>query len=214
MGLLKLEAEQKVQILLGVFIGAIVTANLMGTKIADFGLFAASVGIFMYPITFLVTDIVAEVHGKGRLKGFIVAGFLVNVMLFLMIMLSVWLPPASRYASNEAFLEVFNPSLRIVAASLVAFLIAQIHDIMSFEFMKKKTRGRFLWLRNNASTIVSQFLDTTIFMFIAFYMVTPKYTADFIFMLIIPYWLVKVGVALLDTPFVYLGVWWLKGKRE
>jgi uncharacterized integral membrane protein (TIGR00697 family) len=214
MGLLKLEAEQKVQILLGVFIGAIVTANLMGTKIADFGLFAASVGIFMYPITFLVTDIVADVYGKKKVKGFIVAGFLVNVMLFLMIMLSVWLPPASRYASNEAFLEVFNPSLRIVAASLVAFLIAQIHDVMSFEFMKKKTGGRFLWLRNNASTIVSQFIDTTIFMFIAFYMVAPKFTADFIFMLIIPYWLVKVLVALLDTPFVYLGVWWLKGKRQ
>ncbi len=197
--------------LLGLFVGAIVAANLMGTKIADFGLFVSSVGIFMYPITFLVTDIVAEVHGRKRVKGFIISGFFVNVMIFLMVILSVALPPASRYASNDAFAEVFNPSMRIIAASLIAFLISQSHDIVSFDYIRKKTKGRFLWLRNNASTIVSQFIDTAIFMFIAFYMVTPQYTADFIFALILPYWLLKVLVALFDTPFVYLGVRWLRG---
>ncbi|MCK4531466.1 MAG: VUT family protein, partial [Candidatus Aenigmarchaeota archaeon] len=61
--------------------------------------------------------------------------------------------------------------------------------------------------------VVSQFIDTTVFMFIAFYMATPTYTVDFIFALIIPYYLLKIFVAVCDTPFVYLGVWWLKGEK-
>jgi uncharacterized integral membrane protein (TIGR00697 family) len=210
---MEIDREQKTQILLGIFIAAIVLANLLGTKIADFGLFVASVGIFMYPVTFLVTDIVADVFGRKKVTGFIIAGIIANIMLFLMVLFSIWLPPAGRYTSNEAFLEVFNPSLRIIAASLIAFAIAQVHDVFAFEFWKSKTRGRFLWFRNNASTIVSQFIDSTIFMFIAFYMAAPQYTADFIFALIIPYWLLKVFVAFVDTPFVYLGVRWLGGKK-
>ena len=208
-----LTQEQKLQILLGLFVGAIVAANLLGTKIANLWIAVASVGIFMYPITFLVTDVVEDVYGKEKVKGFVIAGLLATVLVMLLTVLSVMLPPASRYASNEAFLEVFSPSIRIMIASLVAFLLAQYHDIWAFNFWKRKTRGRFLWLRNNLSTIVSQFIDTTVFMFIAFYMATPVYTVDFIFALIIPYYLLKVFVAICDTPFVYLGVWWLKGER-
>jgi len=195
-----MDREEKTQVLLGIFVAAVVLANLLGTKIANFGVFVASVGIFMYPITFLATDIVAEVFGRKKVMTFVVAGLIANVMLFLMVALSIRLPPATRYASNEAFLEVFNPSLRIIGASIIAFLIAQIHDVVAFEYWKKITRGRFLWLRNNASTIVSQFLDSTIFMFLAFYLATPQYTVEFIFALIIPYWLLKVVIAHYKMP--------------
>ena len=208
-----LTQEHKLQILLGLFVGAIVAANLLGTKIANLWVAVASVGIFMYPITFLVTDVVEDVFGKEKVRGFVIAGFLAIILVMLLTVLSVLLPPASRYASNEAFLEVFSPSIRIMIASLIAFLLAQYHDIWAFNFWKKKTGGRFLWLRNNLSTVVSQFIDTTVFMFIAFYMATPKYTVDFIFALIIPYYLLKIFVSVCDTPFVYLGVWWLKGER-
>jgi len=208
-----MDRDEKTQVLLGVFVAAVVIANLLGTKIANFGVFVASVGIFMYPITFLATDIVAEVFGRKKVTTFIVAGLIANIMLFLMVALSIRLPPATRYPSNEAFLEIFNPSLRIIRASIIAFLIAQIHDVVAFEYWKKVTGGRFLWLRNNASTIVSQFLDTTIFMFLAFYLATPQYTVEFIFALIIPYWLLKVVISIADTPFLYLGVRWLGGKE-
>lgn len=208
-----LTQEQKVQVLLGIFIAAIVSANLLGTKIANLWIFVASVGIFMYPITFLVTDIVEDVYGKEKVKGFVNAGFVSLVLVMIFTILSVLLPPASRYPFNEAFLAVFSPSIRIMIASLVAFLLAQYHDIWAFNFWKRQTKGRFLWLRNNMSTIVSQFIDTTVFMFIAFYMATPKYTVDFVIALIIPYYLLKVLAAVCDTPFVYLGVWWLKGEK-
>jgi len=96
---------------------------------------------------------------------------------------------------------------------LVAFTLSQTHDIWAFNFWKQKTKGRFLWLRNNLSTIVSQFIDSTIFMFIAFYAITPKFTVGFIFSLIIPYWLFKIAFAILDTPLVYAGVKWLREKE-
>jgi len=207
---MKLTQEQKVQMLLGLFVAAIVSANLLGTKIVNLWIVSASVGIFMYPITFLVTDVVEDVFGKEKVKGFVIAGFLSIMLVMLLTVLSVNLPPAGRYSFNKEFVTVFNPSIRIMIASLVAFLLAQYHDIWAFSFWKRKTKGRFLWLRNNASTMVSQLIDTTIFMFIAFYMVTPKFTADFIIALIIPYYLLKILVAAFDTPLVYLGVRWLK----
>ena len=202
--------EDKTHILLGVFVTGVVLANLLGAKIVDFGFFVASVGIFMYPVTFLATDIVAEVYGRKKAMTFVMVGLMANVIMFLMVAAAVVLPPAPRYPSNEAFLEVFNPSLRIIAASITAFFIGQLHDVRAFEFWKAKTRGRYLWLRNNASTIVSQFIDSTIFMFLAFYKMTPEYTVAFVFALIIPWWLLKVTIALADTPLVYLGVRWLR----
>ncbi len=206
----KLSMEEKTSLLLGLFVAAIICGNLLGTKIFSFWVISASVGIFMYPLTFLITDMIEEVHGRKKTKQFVMAGFFSLVLVTLFTLLSIALPPASRYDLNPEYLKVFAPSLRIMAGSIVGFLISQYHDIIAFDFWKKKTKGRFLWFRNNASTIVSQFLDTTIFMFIAFYMVTPKFTVDFVFALIIPYWILKVAVALFDTPVCYLGVRWLR----
>ncbi|MBN2042237.1 MAG: queuosine precursor transporter [Candidatus Aenigmarchaeota archaeon] len=210
---LKFTKEEKTSILLGIFVAAIVSGNLLGTKIFSFWVISASVGIFMYPLTFLITDIIEEVYGREKTKQFIVAGFFSLLLIIFFTLISIYLPPASRYELDSEYFKVFAPSLRIIIASIIGFLISQYHDIMAFEFWKNKTRGRFLWLRNNASTIVSQFLDTTIFMFIAFYMVTPQFTVDFVFALIMPYWILKVFVALCDTPLCYLGVRWLKNSK-
>jgi len=157
---------------------------------------------------------IEEVYGRAKTKQFIIAGFFSLLLVTVFTLLSIYLPPASRYELNTEYVQIFAPSLRIVIASIIAFLISQYHDIMAFEFWKKKTNGRFLWLRNNASTIISQLLDTTIFMFIAFYMVTPKFTVEFVIALIIPYWILKVIVALCDTPICYLGVKWLRNSKK
>lgn len=207
---MKLKREDKVHVLLGLFIAALVTANLLGTKITTLVGVSVSVGIFAYPITFLVTDIVEEVEGKRKTRNFIYAGFAALVLVLILTSLSVILPAASRYDYNEEYKIVFASSLRIIVASLIAFLISQFHDLWAFNLLKKKTKGRFLWLRNNLSTIVSQFIDTMLFMFIAFYHMTPKFTAGFVLSLAIPYWLLKILMAVIDTPFVYLGAWWLR----
>ncbi|MFH1424739.1 MAG: queuosine precursor transporter [archaeon] len=202
--------EQKTTILSALFIGALVAANLMGTKIADFGIFIASTGILAFPITFLVTDIIEEVHGRERAQSLVNAGIISLVFVLIITAIAVYLPSAARDFFPAEYTKVFSASLRIFIASIIAFGISQTHDVWAFNFWKKKTNGKYLWLRNNASTLVSQLIDTTIFMFIAFYGVTPYAGVAFITALIIPYWIVKVLFAALDTPFCYLGVKWLK----
>ncbi|MBN2067485.1 MAG: queuosine precursor transporter [Candidatus Diapherotrites archaeon] len=210
-----MQLEKKTNFLLALFVGCLVTANLIGLKVAYFGLFEASVGILVFPILFLITDIVEEVHGKERAKEFVYAGLGVLVIVLAATGLAVLLPAAERsFVSDEEYAKIFGTTLRIFAASIVGFFISQMHDVWAFNFWKGKTHGKYLWLRNNASTIVSQFIDTTIFMFIAFYAISPKFTVEYVFALIIPYWLVKVLFAVFDTPFCYLGVKWLRGNEK
>jgi len=210
----QISVERKTDFLLGLFVACLVAANLIGLKVASFVFFEASVGILAFPILFLITDIVAEVHGKQRAKEFVYVGLATLVVVLFMTALAVLLPAAERsFVSDAEYAKIFGTTLRIFAASIIGFFFSQMHDVWAFEFWKKKTKGKFLWFRNNASTIVSQFLDTTLFMFIAFYGLSPKFTVSYVFALIIPYWLIKVLFAVFDTPFCYLGVKWLRGKK-
>ena len=221
---MKWDLEFKTKLLLGLFVASLIAANLIGGKITQFWFIQVSVGIFAYPITFLITDAVEEVHGKEKTKTFIWVGFICMLFVLLITALAVKLPFASRsYVQADQYNPVFGMSLRFFIASITAFLISQLHDVWAFNFWKQKTHGKFLWLRNNASTIVSQLIDSVLFMFIALYYVpwlpqilntSPKFNVAYLFTLIIPYYLLKVVVALADTPFVYAMVWWLRGSKQ
>jgi uncharacterized integral membrane protein (TIGR00697 family) len=204
----------RLQILFGLFIALLVGMNLLGGKIVSLFGVPVSVSIFMVPLTFLITDIVAEVYGKFTVKYFITSGIISLVAVFLFTSLFVYLEPHARYGFNEEYETIFGSSLRMIIASIAAFLLSQTHDIIAFEWWKKKTKGKALWLRNNLSTVVSQLIDTFVFMMIAFYQITPKFTFSFIISLAIPYYLFKVLFAAIDTPFVYLGVKWLKAEKD
>jgi queuosine precursor transporter len=209
---MELTLEDKTNILLGLFVSLIISANLLGNKITTFMGISFAVGIFIYPFTFVITDVIEEVLGVKKVKVFVITGLIALIMVLLYTLLAIYLPPAARFDYNSEYARVFGMSARIIGASIIAFIISQTHDMFAFNFWKKKTHGKYLWLRNNLSTIVSQFIDTTMFMFLAFYQMTPKFTAIFVFSLIIPYWLLKVLIAVIDTPLCYVGVKWLKGK--
>jgi len=211
---MKLNIEMKTNILLGIFVGSLISANLIGLKIANFGIFQASVGILLFPILFLVTDIIEEVHGRKKAREFVYIGFITLILVLIVTVIAVILPFAERSLVKDEYTTIFSTTIRIFIASITAFLVAQLHDVWAFNFWKQKTKGKYLWLRNNLSTIVSQFLDTTLFMFIAFYNISPQFNIEYIFALIIPYWLVKVLFALFDTPFCYLGVRWLSSSKK
>ncbi|MFH1505370.1 MAG: queuosine precursor transporter [archaeon] len=202
--------ERKTSILLAIFIAALILASILGSKVTTVFGIVTSVGIFAYPITFLMTDVIEEVRGKKVAMHFFYAGIIAIVVSLILVWIGIAMPPASFYEHNEAYKTIFSNSIRVLLASLFAFLMGQYHDIWAFEFWKKKTKGKALWLRNNASTIVSQFIDTTIFMFIAFFMVTPEFTVARIFQMILPYWGLKVIFAFGDTPFVYWISAWLR----
>lgn len=104
----------------------------------------------------------------------------------------------------EAFNKVFSLTPRIVIASMVAYLISQTHDVYAFHFWKEKTKGKYLWLRNNASTMVSQAIDTCTFITLAFYGIVPN---DVLLGMIVWQYLIKVTIALMDTPFMYIATY-------
>ncbi|PIT86529.1 MAG: transporter [Candidatus Magasanikbacteria bacterium CG10_big_fil_rev_8_21_14_0_10_43_6] len=200
----------KLSILTGIFVAGLIAANLLGSKITILFGIAVSVGIFSYPLTFLITDAVGEVYGKQKAKQIVWAALIAQVLVLLLTYISIKLPAAERYTFNEEYVTVFSGSIRMIIASLIAFVVSQTYDIWAFDWWKKKTKGKYLWLRNNASTMVSQIIDTLLFMFIAFYGITEKFTVGFILELSLSFWLFKIVFALIDTPFVYLLVRWLK----
>ncbi len=206
--------NSRLQILFALFIGILVGVNLLGGKIISLFGISVSVGIFMVPLTFLITDIVEEVYGKQIVKQFIIGGVFSLVIIFLYTSIFVILEPHERYGFNSEYKIIFGNSLRMIIASIIAFVLAQTNDMILFDWCKKKTKGKALWLRNNLSTIVSQSIDTFIFMIIAFYHLTSKFTFVFIIYLAIPYFSFKVLFALIDTPFVYWGVSWLKKGKN
>jgi hypothetical protein len=209
-----LTRDQKKMVLFALYLTSMVLVNTLGSKITTLGSVRASVGVFFMPILFLVTDVVGEVFGRKTSALFVNISSAMLVFMFAMIGLCIALPPNPTWGLQESYQTIFASSMRMTAASLVSFFIAQHVDVFTFSFMKRITKEKYLWVRNNVSTIVSQFIDTTIFMFIAFYHITDQYTVPFIFSLIIPYWLFKVLFALLDTPLCYLGVWWLKRESD
>ena len=192
------------------YITCMILANLLGSKITTIAGVRVSVGIFFVPVSFLVTDVIGEVYGKKEALRIVRLSLVMLGITLGMTALAIVLPVNPTWDNQAAYASVFGSSLRMTLASIVAFIFSQFHDIWAFEFWKRKTKGRFLWLRNNASTIVSQLIDSTIFMFAAFYGASERYTAAFVLSLIIPLWLSKVVMALLDTPFCYLLVRWLR----
>lgn len=129
------------------------------------------------------------------------AGFLASILLVLAVEIAIAWPAAVFWEGQEAFQSTLRLTSRIVLASLVAYLISQNWDILVFDKLKKKTKGKHLWLRNCASTMTSQGLDTIIFITIAFYGVLP------VIPLIIGQYVVKLIIAAIDTPFLYAVKW-------
>jgi len=205
---------QKRDFLFALFVASMVMVNTLGTKITTILGVRVSVGIFFVPVLFLTTDIIGEVFGRKEASRFVNMATIMLVLLFLMMSLCIAIKPNESWDHQEQYATVFGSSLRMTIASLISFVVAQQLDVFMFSLWGKITKGKHLWIRNNMSTIVSQLIDTTIFEFIAFWHLTPKFTTGYIFSLILPYWLFKVVFALLDTPLCYLGAWWLSGKRN
>ncbi|MBU0660554.1 queuosine precursor transporter [Patescibacteria group bacterium] len=209
-----MKLDTKLTILTSVFTGGLIAANMLGSKLTTLFGVAVSVGIFALPLTFLITDAVGEVLGRKKSMSIVYSAFIAQVLVLLLMVVAIKMPPASRYQINNEFVTVFQTSIRMTVASLIAYLVSQLHDVWAFDMWKKKLNGKYLWLRNNASTFVSQAIDTLLFMFIAFYGISDKFTVSFILQLSVTYWLFKIAFAAMDTPFVYLLVLWLRKSTK
>jgi uncharacterized integral membrane protein (TIGR00697 family) len=208
----------KFDLLVSVYILCIALAELMGAKtfpLANiFGYqLNASVAILILPLIFTINDVIVEVHGKERAKSVVRSGLLVVIGILLFSLLSTSLPPSTRFKNSEiAYDTIFGLSARISASSLAAFILSEFLDIYVFVRLRKMFGKNKLWLRNNLSNFISQFVDTFVFMTLAFYAFdkTPQVNVSFLTSIIIPYWLLKCSMSIIETPLVYLGVAWLK----
>jgi len=197
-------------ILAALFICSLVVSNLIFQKFFTwdfFGLytFEISVGILPYPITFLITDLISEMYGKKMANQVVTVGIFASVFSLLIINVAqgVTATPWSPIG-DELFDVVFGATVLAVLASMMAYLFAQYIDIQIYHFWKKITKGKHLWLRNNFSTFLSQFVDTfTVLLLLCLF---GKIEWGLFYGLLISGYLFKVLVAIVDTPLMYLGV--------
>ncbi len=206
-------ASKKLLIALAVYLTSLLAANTLGLKIMPF-LFGShlSVGVFSFPVVFLMTDIVGEVYGKRLAKLFVFAGFISTALFIAYSFLSLAMPwSADGEWARAGYNQIFGISIRIAIASLAAFLIAEYQDVFAFFFFRQKLGVKLFWLRSILSNLWSQLLDTVIFMIIAF---AGVYSTSVLISIIITWWLYKVAMAALYTPLSYLGIYLLRPRGE
>ncbi len=200
-----------IQFIKYLFVSSLLLANILAAKIIVVGELVLPAAIILYPFTFLFTDVVAEVEGKKSASSLVMAGFYLSIFMVVVILAGRLLPPAGFWRHQEAYTVILGSTPRIVLASMIAYLISQNHDVWAFHWWRKKTAGRHLWLRNNLSTIVSQLIDSVLFIGIAFWGKVPPATIG---VMILSQYVVKVGIALLDTPICYLMVRLYESDRK
>ncbi len=185
---------------------AAITANIQVLKTVElFGL-TATLGNIVYAGSFLVTDILSENYGARSARRATYLGFAGLLVFTALMVLALWFEPAADDFAHDSLVTIFGVLPRITVASLIAYLTAQLHDVWAYGAWRRRFPGRrFIWLRNTASTTVSQLLDSVIFTLIAFLGV---FQATVLLEIVITTYVLKLLVAVADTPFVYLARFW------
>ena len=231
---IQVRRERAFLVLAGVFLCAMTMLNIIGiTRFIQLGPFAVAVGVLPYPITFLVTDLISELYGKARANFLVTVGLALNFFILGIMWLGDVLPAAENQPPWQQltlaspvglpngetvegqvglFSLMFATTSGAVFASMLAYIAAQYCDVYLFHFWKRLTKGKHLWLRNNGSTVVSQIVDSFMVISVTF---GASYFAGAITLnqmgsLMADNYLFKLTIALCDTPFVYLGVYYLK----
>ena len=216
--------EQAFLILASIFVAALIAANLLFRKfftweipaLGFFGLeprMELSVGILAYPVTFICTDVLSEFYGRRRVSQLVTAGFFASAFVVGLVAVSTLVPAASWSMVDDATFElVFGIQTIAVAASMGAYLGAQYLDIRLFHYWKRRTAGRHLWLRNNASTFTSQLVDTILVNSLLAVLGAEEITLERLPVLVANGVVFKWIVAVVDTPLVYGVVWFLRRR--
>ena len=211
------EKSKKIYLYLAAtFIAALVVCNLIANKFITIDLgfktFVISAGVLPYPITFLITDILSEIYGKKKTARIVWAGFGASLfVLGVLLLAQQFTAIAGSPVDDETFNKVFGNSWRVIFASMIAYLCAQLIDVRIYHFWKEKTAGKHLWLRNNFSTVFSQLVDTTLVVCVLFLGVRSH---SEIIQFILDGWLFKILCAFIDTPLLYASTAFIRNKLD
>ena len=184
-----------------IFVTCLVVGDVIGGKNAETPLGAVSVGMLAFPVTFLLTDVVNDFYGLHGARFLTVIGFVAAALSWLILQLATHAPiDQSSYFLQEEFAKIFGGSAQLFVASMIAYLVSQFLDISVFQFWKRLTQSRHLWLRATGSTLLSQMVDTATINTIFW---TGKNEFRWILLKIIREYWIKVILAIALTPAVY-----------
>ncbi len=193
---------------------AVIAGNIQVLKTVDFFYSPEPValGTILFASTFLCTDILSEYYGKEIARTNILIGFCAFLFMTLLMVLTIGFKPSEGDWVQESLSNVFTPMTRFFIASMIAYLISQYFDVWFFSYLKKITSQKYLWLRNNLSTIVSSLVDNTVFSIFAWILLNPEPVSVYnvIMIYILGTYLLRILIALLDTPFIYVAKFFIK----
>ena len=212
---------------------AIIAANIQVLKQANFNFFSSinekiipfyepspiALGTILFASTFLCTDILSEYYGKEKAKKNVLIGFCSFFLMTILMLVTIGIQPAEdEWVSmvQESLAILFTPMTSIFVASMIAYLISQYFDIWFFSYLKTVSSNKLLWLRNNVSTAVSSLIDNTIFSIFAWIILNPNPfpLSDVIMTFILGVYLLRVFIAILDTPFIYLAKYFIPEEKN
>ena len=200
--------SHRLVIITALFITCLITANVIAVKIISLGSFILPAAIFVFPLSYIFSDVLTEVYGYRQTRKVIWLGFVCNLIFVVFVWIGQILPPASFWAGQEAYKSILGYTPRLLAASFLGYLAGEFVNSFILARMKILTRGRWLWSRTIGSTVFGQGLDTAIFITIAF-----AGTPSFVPIMMLYHWLAKTVIEAAATPLTYVIVNFLKKKE-
>jgi hypothetical protein len=192
------------------FVTCLLTANIMATKLIVVAGLVLTAAIIVFPLSYILADVLTEVWGYEVTRRVIWLGFACNALMVVAIWIGGAIPPAPFWRGQPAYQEVLGQSPRILAASFAAYLVGEFANAFVLAKLKVATGGRWLWLRTISSTIVGQALDSAVFIALAF---AGTVEAGALPAIMAGQWAVKVVYEAVATPLTYAVVGWLKSRE-
>ncbi|PIE68752.1 MAG: hypothetical protein CSA21_05645 [Deltaproteobacteria bacterium] len=187
--------------LFAMIVFSLLTCNIQVIKTIQLFGITTTLGNVLYASVFLTTDILSECYGKKAARQGVLLGFTALILVTLYMQIALAFTPGASDFAQPHLQAIFGFMPRIAIGSMAAYLVSQWHDVWAFHLLKSWTNDKYLWLRNNGSTLISQALDTLIFCTIAFWGV---FEWSVWLQIVVSTYLVKTIMGVMDTPFLYL----------
>jgi len=197
-------------VVVALFVTCLITANIIIAKQISIGGIILPAAIIIFPLSYIIGDVLTEVYGYQQARRVIWLGFLCNLIAVLAIWIGKILPPAPVFEAQSAYDRILGSTPRFLLASFIAYLAGEFTNSFVLAKMKIITKGRWLWTRTIGSTLLGQSVDTVVVLTIAFLGVLPLSVLG---IMLLSHWLVKTIYETVATPLTYVVVGYLKRKE-
>lgn len=204
---MKIRNFKHLDILTALFVTTLLLSNIASSKLVSIRALTFDAGLILFPLAYILGDVLTEVYGYSRTRRVIWIGFTMSVLMVATFYIVAALPAAADWHNQDAFAKILTAVPRIVVASIFAYLVGTFVNSYILAKLKLKQKGEHFWFRALASTTLAQIFDTTIFLFIAFWGTIP--TSVFLTLWYTNY-IIKVLVEIIVLPVTYHLVQWLK----